>query len=44
VDAECVTIATLHALALCGAIERQAVAQAIKDLNVDPEKAFPQLV
>jgi pyruvate dehydrogenase complex dehydrogenase (E1) component len=44
IDAECVTVAALHALAQRGAVERQAVAQAIKDLNVDPEKAFPQLV
>ena len=43
IDAECVVIATLHSLAQRGAIERKVVAQAIKDLNVDPEKGFPQL-
>ncbi len=44
VDAECTVIATLYALAQKGAIERQAVAQAIKDLGVDPDKPFPQVV
>jgi pyruvate dehydrogenase E1 component len=44
IDAECVVIATLHSLAQKGQIERKVVAQAIKDLNVDPEKGFPQLV
>jgi pyruvate dehydrogenase E1 component len=44
VDAECTVIATLYALAQKGAIDRQAVAQAIKDLGVDPEKIYPQIV
>jgi pyruvate dehydrogenase E1 component len=44
VDAESVVIATLHALAQRGAFPAAVVAQAIKDLNVDPEKAFPQWV
>ena len=35
--------ATLYALAQKGKIERSVVAQAIKDLNVNPEKVFPQL-
>jgi pyruvate dehydrogenase E1 component len=44
VDAESTVIATLHALAEKGQLERAAVDQAIKDLGVDPEKAFPQTV
>jgi len=44
VDAECITIAVLYELAKRGAIERPAVAQAIRDLGVDPEKLHPQLV
>jgi pyruvate dehydrogenase E1 component len=44
VDAECTVIATLYALAQKGAIDRRAVAQAIKDLGVDPDKPFPQVV
>jgi pyruvate dehydrogenase E1 component len=44
VDAECVVIATLYALAQKGELERQVVAQAIKDLKVDPEKSFPEII
>ncbi len=44
VDAECTVIGTLYALAEKGQIERTVVAQAIKDLGVDPEKIFPQCV
>jgi len=44
VDAECAVIATLHALAQRGELERKIVAQAIKDLKVDPEKSFPEIV
>jgi pyruvate dehydrogenase E1 component len=44
VDAECSVIATLYALAEKGQIAREVVAKAIKDLAVDPEKAFPQVV
>jgi pyruvate dehydrogenase E1 component len=43
VDAESTVIGTLYALAQKGAIEKSVVAQAIKDLNVNPEKVFPQL-
>jgi pyruvate dehydrogenase E1 component len=43
VDAESTVIATLYALAEKGKIERTVVAQAIKDLGVNPEKVFPQL-
>jgi pyruvate dehydrogenase E1 component len=39
-----VVVATLYALAQRGEIERKVVAQAIKDLNVDPEKGFAQIV
>src|SRR5438034_7702324 len=44
VDAECTVIATLYALAEKGQVPHEAVAKAIKDLGVDPEKAFPQIV
>jgi pyruvate dehydrogenase E1 component len=44
IDAECTVVATLHALAKKGTIERTVVAQAIKDLGVNPEKVFPFLV
>jgi pyruvate dehydrogenase E1 component len=44
VDAESIVIATLQALAQKGQIERSAVQKAIRDLAVDPEKAFPQTV
>jgi pyruvate dehydrogenase E1 component len=43
VDAESTVIATLYALAQKGHIEKSVVAQAIKDLGVNPEKVFPQL-
>jgi pyruvate dehydrogenase E1 component len=43
IDAESTVIATLYALAQKGKIERSVVAQAIKDLDVNPEKIFPQL-
>jgi pyruvate dehydrogenase E1 component len=39
VDAELTVIATLYALSEKGALEKKIVGQAIKDLNVDPEKA-----
>jgi pyruvate dehydrogenase E1 component len=42
IDAECVVVAALYALAKRGAIDRKTVAHAIKDLNVDPEKVHPQ--
>jgi pyruvate dehydrogenase E1 component len=44
VDAECTVIAVLYALAQKGEVDRQIVAQAIKDLGVDPEKVYPQIV
>jgi pyruvate dehydrogenase E1 component len=44
VDAECTVIGTLYALAEKNLIARQVVAQAIKDLGVDPEMSQPQLV
>ena len=44
VDVESTVIATLYALAEKGLIERQLVEKAIKDLDVNPEKVFPQIV
>ena len=44
VDAECTVIAVLYALSQRGAIAPAAVAQAIKDLGIDPEKIYPQIV
>ncbi len=44
VDAELTVIATLHALAEKGQLDRRAVERAIKELEVDPEKAWPQIV
>jgi len=44
IDAEHIVIATLSALAAKGKLTNEAVATAIKDLNVDPEKAFPLIV
>jgi pyruvate dehydrogenase E1 component len=44
VDAEATTVATLHALAQRGEVDNAIVARAIKDLNIDPEKRFPQIV
>jgi pyruvate dehydrogenase E1 component len=44
VDAELTTIATLHALARQGQVEPALVAKAIKELEVDPEKAHPLVV
>ena len=44
VDAESVVIATLHTLAEKGQIGKDIVARAIKDLNYDSEKTFPQLL
>jgi pyruvate dehydrogenase E1 component len=43
VDAEMTVIATLHALAEKGKIEKKVVEKAIKDLNVSPEKAHAAL-
>ncbi len=44
IDAECVVVATLYALAQKGEIEAKVAARAIKDLRIDPEKGFPQIV
>jgi pyruvate dehydrogenase E1 component len=44
VDAESTVIGTLHALAQKGLVDRQIVAKAIKELDVDPEKVQPQIV
>ncbi len=44
VDEQCTVIATLHALSEKGSIDKTVVARAIKDLGVDPEKIFPQLI
>ena len=44
VDAESTVIGTLYALAEKNLIKRKVVAQAIKDLGVDPEQLVPQLV
>jgi pyruvate dehydrogenase E1 component len=41
VDAECVTIAALHELSKRGQIDRGVVAQAIRDLDVNPDKIDP---
>ena len=42
VDAESTVIATLYALAEKALFKRQLVEKAIKELGVDPDKAFPQ--
>jgi pyruvate dehydrogenase E1 component len=40
IDAECTAVASLYALSQRGLIPASTVAKAIKDLGVDPEKAF----
>ena len=44
VDASLVVIATLYALSERGVVEKKMVESAIKELGVDPEKAFPVCV
>jgi pyruvate dehydrogenase E1 component len=44
IDAECIVIATLYALAEQGHIKMKAVDRAIKDLEVDPGKLHPQIL
>ncbi len=44
VDAESTVIGTLYALAEKKLVDRKVVAQAIKDLGVDPEMVQPQIV
>jgi pyruvate dehydrogenase E1 component len=41
IDAECLTVATLHRLARKGDVKPAVVAQAMKDLGVDPAKPDP---
>ena len=41
IDARYITLATLTALMREGKIEPDAVRQAVKDLNIDPEKRDP---
>jgi pyruvate dehydrogenase E1 component len=43
VDAELTVVATLYALHRKGAVTKDAVAKAIRDLKVDPEKTHPIL-
>ena len=43
VDAECIAVAALYALAQRGTLELSAVSRAINDLGVDPEKTDPAL-
>ncbi len=44
VDAEMTVIAVLYALSLKGQVECRVVAKAIKDLDLDPGKVFPEFV
>jgi len=44
IDAEMTVIATLYALALEGEISMDVVQKAIRELNINPEKAYPILV
>ena len=44
IDAELTVIAVLYALSKKGLVPKEHVQKAIKDLNVNPEKAFPILV
>ncbi len=44
VDAEFIVIASLFALAEKGLVPRKLVMSAIKDLGVNPEKAYPEVV
>ncbi|MGA9119130.1 MAG: pyruvate dehydrogenase (acetyl-transferring), homodimeric type [Bacteroidota bacterium] len=44
IDTESIVIATLYALAGKGQVKRQAVQKAIKELGVDPEKPYPQIL
>jgi pyruvate dehydrogenase E1 component len=41
VDAELIVIATLHTLSQRGAIDKNVVQKAIRDLKIDPEKQYP---
>jgi pyruvate dehydrogenase E1 component len=44
VDAESTVIATLYALAAKGRVDKALIGKAIKELNVDPGKAYPQIL
>ncbi len=44
VDAESTVIATLYTLSEKGSLDHKVVAQAIKDLEVDPNKVFPVML
>jgi pyruvate dehydrogenase E1 component len=44
IDAECIVVATLYALAEQGHMKMKSVDRAIKDLNVDPGKLHPQIL
>lgn len=44
IDAECIVVATLYALAEQGHIKMKAVDRAINDLKVDPGKLHPQIL
>jgi len=44
VDTESTVVGTLYALAEKGLVERKVVAQAIKDLGVDPDQVQPEIV
>ncbi len=41
IDAEMVVIATLYQLAEKGKVDKKCVAQAMKDLDIDPNKTYP---
>ncbi len=41
VDAECIAVAALYALSGEGKVEKELVEKAIRDLDIDPEKADP---
>jgi pyruvate dehydrogenase E1 component len=44
VDAESTVVATLHALAARGEMDRKVVVKAMKALDLDADKAYPELV
>ena len=43
IDARYITLATLYGLHLQNKLEREVVTQAVKDLNINPEKANPMI-
>jgi pyruvate dehydrogenase E1 component len=44
IDAQSVVIATLYALSKKGQVEPMVVEKAIREMGVNPDKVFPQLV